>query len=53
MLQVRILLELCATFLTNLECESRMSTDALIYIHVVGCIGLWALGYYMGTKKKR
>jgi hypothetical protein len=30
-----------------------MSTDALIYIHVIGCIALFAFGYYMGSKKRR
>lgn len=29
-----------------------MATDALIYVHVIGCIGLFALGYYFGLKKR-
>jgi len=30
-----------------------MSTDALIYIHVIGCTALFALGYYVGINKRR
>jgi hypothetical protein len=29
-----------------------ISTDALIYIHVIGCLGLFVLGYYVGSRKK-
>ena len=30
-----------------------MSTDALIYIHVIGCLGIFVFGYYMGSRKKQ
>ena len=32
--------------------QTIMSTDALIYIHVIGCVGLFVFGYYMGSRKK-
>lgn len=30
-----------------------MSTDALIYIHIIGCIGLFVAGYYVGIRRRR
>ncbi len=33
--------------------SSSVSTSALIYIHVIGCIALFALGYYMGSRKRQ
>jgi hypothetical protein len=32
--------------------KMNMSADALIFIHVIGCVGLYAFGYYMGSRKK-
>jgi hypothetical protein len=30
-----------------------MAPDALIYIHVIGIAGVFAFGYYMGSRKRQ
>lgn len=30
-----------------------MATDALIYIHVIGIVGVFAVGYYVGSRNRQ